>query len=119
MVCVLGELGADVNAPTREGCTPVLFAAENGHCEAIRALSKLRANPNTPTYSGATPMLMAAQNGPKDVVKLLRKLGAGMAAQGIYGTVADLVSKVGHTDIAEKLTRYNSQCAGCKRKART
>jgi hypothetical protein len=58
-------------------------------------------------------------------VKLLRKLGADMKGQRVYSspgvskgfTVLDVVKHEGHTNIAEKLTRYTSQCACCEKKA--
>jgi hypothetical protein len=50
------------------------------------------------------------------VVKLLRKLGAKMdVVASSLGTPAELANRAGHPAVAEKLTRYTSQCACCQK----
>jgi hypothetical protein len=51
------------------------------------------------------------------VVKLLRKHGAKIDVVSAVGSPAELASKMGHDAVAEKLTRYTSQCACCQKQA--
>jgi ankyrin repeat protein len=41
---MLAKHGANINAADKQGCTPVLMAAQMGHVDAIKALYKLGAN---------------------------------------------------------------------------
>ena len=70
----------------------------------------------SPQCDGVTPMIIAAQFGHKDIVTLLTKLGADVAVNSKHGTAAEAAVRVGHTEVAEKLARYASQCAGCSKK---
>jgi len=58
------------------GCTPLSFAAGNGHEGVVKILlGREEVNPNKPDNGGRTPLFFAAQNGREGVVKIL--LGRG------------------------------------------
>ena len=46
------ELGANVETPNKDGCTPVYIAAYNGQVEVVRVLGELGANVETPRKDG-------------------------------------------------------------------
>jgi hypothetical protein len=116
-ILTLCELGADVNTLSKGGITPVYAAALQDHVEAIRVLCELGADINTPDNEGMTPLHAAAAQGHEKVVKLLRKLGANMTEESDFGTPVEVAQEGGHAAMAEKLTKYTSQCACCVKQA--
>ena len=74
-VKVLLKAGADPNAIEKVGpeanVTPILFAAEMGHCEIVRALLDAGAQVDYPPSTATRPLHQAATNGHTEVVKLL------------------------------------------------
>jgi ankyrin repeat protein len=66
----LGKLGAHVNLAYEDGCTPVSYAAQEGHTAVIEALGKLGADVNRADNNGWTPLGHAA------AADALRLLGA-------------------------------------------
>ncbi len=76
-VTALLARGADVNAKTRYGVTPLIYASGKGHADVVRVLLAHGANPNAKdTFYGATPMAMAADKGDAAIVKQLLEKGA-------------------------------------------
>jgi ankyrin repeat protein len=113
----LCELGADINTPDEHGYTPVYAAAQEGCTKAIRVVCELGADIHTPDKEGVTPAYVAAYGGHEKVVKLLRKLGADVNVPSEFGTALDIARELGHHVVAEKLTKYTSQCQCCGKKA--
>ena len=68
--------GADVNATTTKGRTPLHIAAVAGQKEVVELLIAKGADVNAKTIAGRTPLYVAAQKGHKDVIELLKKHGA-------------------------------------------
>lgn len=72
-VKVLLESGADPNATTGSGVTPLHIAVET---EIVRVLLAAGANPNARARNGDTPLRSAADRGMIEVVKILLSAGA-------------------------------------------
>ena len=58
LVEVLLDAGADVNAATRRGHTPLVFAAGRGHSKIVQLLLRRGANPRVIVVTGDTPLSM-------------------------------------------------------------
>ena len=110
----LKSFGADSNARTSDGYTPLLCAVYASATDAIRVLhtpSSLR----QPNVRGASPLWIAAQNGVTSVLELLVEfLSVGMpkgrpSLDDVNGTNVDGVSPIwiacqnGHTDTVRRL----------------
>jgi uncharacterized protein len=61
LACIpaLVELGADVNATTPDGISPVVIALINGHYDVAGALVEAGTNPNLADYTGRTALYAA------------------------------------------------------------
>jgi ankyrin repeat protein len=71
------ELGADPDAPGREGRPPLLEAARTGQHDAAQRLIAAGADVNEPAVeSGNTALMFAANRGDYDMVRLLLEAGA-------------------------------------------
>jgi len=68
---LLLKFGADHDAPTADGRTPLHWAAKHGHAEVVRKLIQHGANPAAQTSDGRTPLHWAASRGHETVSKTL------------------------------------------------
>ena len=62
------------NASAEKGCTPIHWAAGNGHKEIVKILAPLTDNPIAPNKYGVTPIHEAASEGHTEIVKILAPL---------------------------------------------
>ncbi|HZS09081.1 MAG TPA: ankyrin repeat domain-containing protein [Blastocatellia bacterium] len=69
--------GADVNAKSPYGATPLFFACDRGNVEVIKVLLEHGADVNTKDkFYGATPLGWALNKGKPEVIRLLVEKGA-------------------------------------------
>jgi ankyrin repeat protein len=59
---------ADVNAPSKDGSTALLWAVYNGNLEMVRALVAAQAKVDTPNRFGVTPLLQASRTGDAAII---------------------------------------------------
>jgi len=77
--------GADIDAKSSHGWTPLWVAAYNGHVGVSRLLVQLGADVEAPNDKGATPLWIAASAGHAPVVNALAQLGARVEAPNADG----------------------------------
>ena len=65
--------GADVNAQSADGCTPLILAAFNGDAEVAEGLLNKGADIRKTLMPGKTALVVAAQRGYKVFVELLKR----------------------------------------------
>ena len=75
--------GADPEARNENGATPLFWAAEAGHADAIAALLEAGADPEARNENGATPLFWAAEAGHADAIAALLEAGADPRARGV------------------------------------
>jgi ankyrin repeat protein len=75
-VRTLIKSGTDVNAPSGDGSTPLLWAAHASNLDIARALIAAKASVDAANDFGVTPLLEASRNGDAAMVELLLRAGA-------------------------------------------
>jgi len=80
IVKLLLEAKADVNAPYKEGITPLYIASELGHTEIVKLLLEAKADVNVADKNGATMLYMATAKNHTEIVKLLLEAKADVNA---------------------------------------
>ena len=73
----LVRAGAKVNATSRLGWTPLMWAAYGGHDVIVTMLLEAGANPNARSVAGQPALARATSEGHERTVKLLLAHGAG------------------------------------------
>jgi len=97
--------GADVNAKTGDGTTPLHYAAAKGSKEVAELLIAEGADVNAKGNIGGTPLHTATRGNHKEVAELLIAEGADVDAKdNIGGTPLHLAAREGHMEVAELLT---------------
>ncbi|XP_065902087.1 mucolipin-3-like [Dysidea avara] len=97
-------VGVDVNVITRDGWTPLHFAAQNGNAHVVGMLIKSEANVNATTKDKQTPLHRAALCGHVEVVEVLMNFAANINSINEDGCTPLLVaSQNGHAEIVEML----------------
>src|SRR5437868_8709785 len=80
------EAGADVNAKSKTGMTPLLFAVRNGHTPSVIALLNHRANVNDVAPDGTSALNMAVLNAYFELAAVLLDHGADPNAPDARGS---------------------------------
>ena len=92
--------GADVNAKSDIGVTPLMGAAQHCPLEVVQALLKAHADTNAKSRGGATALAMAVMAGRTESVKAILDTGYSLKNE----SWDPLATAAGHPDI-EKLLR--------------
>ncbi|CAI8002071.1 Ankyrin-2 [Geodia barretti] len=96
---LLISLGADLQARSREGWTPLMCASSRGHLQLLSILAATGGNVNDLTRTGLTPLHIAAWKGHTAVVQKLLGLGCNPAAVAHSGkTALQLASEEEHRE---------------------
>jgi uncharacterized protein len=97
--------GADVNCRDKDGLTPLIWAAIQGHEEIVRLLLERGGELEAKNHNGDTALMWASVMGHKDVVELLLNHGAnadrGEPNSGVTALMA--AAAKGHADVAQVL----------------
>lgn len=102
--------GADPNARSTAGCTPLHYAMLSGDIEIVRMLLKAGADPNAENAYRETPLTFAAATGELASVKMLLQAGADPSITRAGGeTPAQVASRFGHADIADLIEKAREQ----------
>jgi ankyrin repeat protein len=103
--------GADVNAATRYGITPIGLAALGGNVAILRTLIDAGAKANTATPGGETALMTAARTGNVEAVTLLLDRGANVNAKDVVRSQTALMWAVteGHPAIVKLLVTRGAE----------
>ncbi len=97
--------GADVNCRDRDGLTPLIWAAIQGHEEIVRLLVERGGDLEARNHNGDTALMWASLMGHKGVVELILDRGAnadlGEPKSGVTALMA--AAARGHADVAQVL----------------
>jgi cytohesin len=94
-----------VDAPNKNGYTPLYIAAGRGHTEAIKLLLAAKASVDAPNKNGSTPLLIVAQQGHTEAIKLLLAANADPTKEVQGWTALAIADRNGHKDIAALLRK--------------
>jgi ankyrin repeat protein len=101
--------GADVNATSPDGTTPLMWAAHSGDYALVEALLKAHAKVDTSNAYGANAMLQAAQFGDVRVIEALLKAGANVESPNPDGeTALMLVARAGNVEAGKMLLKHGA-----------
>lgn len=105
------ERGADINAASKDGTTPLIAAVKVGNNEVVELLlvtDGLKAG--VADEEGWTALHYAAQRGDAEAVRLLIEKKVDVNAQSKNGdTPLKLASSKGHTEVEQALTKAGAQ----------
>jgi len=95
---------ADVRRATRTGSTPLIAAAEGGHCTVVSLLVEAGAPIDAVEESGSDALWNAARGGHANIVRMLLALGAPAARATLVGvTPLWIAARHGHAAVIDLL----------------
>jgi ankyrin repeat protein len=106
------EAGADVNATSKQGVTPLMGAAMNGHADLVTLLATKNTNLDqlSEMQYSENALHLAARNGHTAVIEALLKAGADVnALEGTHSTALMYAAYRGHLDAVELLIKQGAE----------
>jgi ankyrin repeat protein len=101
--------GADVNAETIEGASPLIFAVTYNRLEAVNTLLTYNPLLDKLTSNYETPLLIAVKNRNFEITEVLIRAGADIDYTDRYGaTPLNHASLYGYTEIVDLLLYYDA-----------
>lgn len=111
VVSALIEAGADVDAQSRDGATPLMFASQYSRVECVRLLVAAGARVNATSTKGWTSLHGAAIGGNAEIVAYLLENGADATrADGSGWLPVHCSASRGHRDATEALGKLSDPC---------
>eukprot|EP00300_Choanocystis_sp_HF-7_P012087 c17742_g1_i1.p1 GENE.c17742_g1_i1~~c17742_g1_i1.p1 ORF type:complete len:722 (+),score=127.26 c17742_g1_i1:33-2168(+) len=104
MLHTLVEAGADLNAQTRDGSTPLILASSFGHVSCINVLLELGANPTILNARGESALQVSCKcNHPAAVVRWLQLPELAATANNLGSELMQIAARSGATQVLEQL----------------
>jgi ankyrin repeat protein len=101
--------GADINAETMEGCTPLVLAVSNNQPEAANLLIRYGSDVNKITAAYETPLLIAVKNQNEEIAEALIRAGAEIDFSDIHdATALHYASIYGYFQLVDMLLYYDA-----------
>jgi hypothetical protein len=108
---MLIQAKAEIDKANHKGLTPLWFASQNGHSDAVQALLNAKAEvDNARPADGVTPLLQASYKGHIDIVNMLLEAKAEIDKANHEGvTPLSMASQNGHSGPVEALLRAKAE----------
>lgn len=101
--------GADVNAQSEQGATPLVFAVTNNRIDAVKTLLTYKPKLNEFTLSYETPLLIAVKNQNEEIAEALIRAGADIDLSDKYdATPLHYASIYGFFQLVDMLLYYEA-----------
>jgi ankyrin repeat protein len=101
---LLLDAGANPNAATSDGYTPLMAAAQAGDAARVRLLLAAGANPNAVDVDNRSALHIAAWRSTGEVVTLLLRAGADVSIRNRWGQTARDVARARKRSLREDVT---------------
>lgn len=96
--------GADSNAKTKYGVTPLLIACRSGDIATVERLLRAKVDVNMAGPSGETPLMIAARQGSVNIIEQLLKADASVSSADRSGQTAVMwAAAAGNVDAMKRL----------------
>ena len=102
--------GADIDAETSEGATPLIFAIANNRFDAVKTLLAHDPNLEKRTSTGETPLIISARNDNIEITEMLIRAGADIDSSDRYGATPLHYSSIhGNFYLTDLLIYYEAE----------
>jgi len=103
--------GADIDAETYEGATPLVFAVANNHYSSVQTLLSFNPDVNKMTSNNETPLIISVRNQNNQIAELLIRGGADIDLADRHGaTPLHYAILDGSFDVVDLLLYYDGDC---------